>query len=105
MPSAISSRVRKLLQKIFGQPEASVQQDISAPQIGKAGEPLRVLAFAGGGLDTIMQLGVTHALLVFKGQAPDVVAGVSGGAIQAVALAEILQAGRTATRNGVKAGE
>jgi predicted acylesterase/phospholipase RssA len=55
---------------------------------------LRVFAFAGGALDTVIQLGITHALLVSKGKAPDVVAGVSAGAINAVALAEILQAGR-----------
>jgi predicted acylesterase/phospholipase RssA len=54
---------------------------------------VRALAFAGGGFDTIMQLGVAHALLVSKGGAPDYVVGVSAGAINAAALAEILQAG------------
>src|SRR5512138_2706695 len=56
---------------------------------------VRALAFAGGGFDTIMQLGVAHALLVSKGGAPDYVVGVSAGAINAAALAEILQAGGT----------
>ena len=40
-----------------------------------------------------MQLGLVHALLTIQGKAPDVVVGVSAGAINAVALAEILQAG------------
>lgn len=61
--------------------------------IGRHGEPIRALAFAGGGFDTAMQLGVTHALLVSRAQAPDVVVGISAGAVNAVALAEILKAG------------
>ena len=44
-----------------------------------------------------MQLGVTHALLVSRGAAPDYVVGVSAGAINAAALAEILQAGGPGT--------
>jgi len=40
-----------------------------------------------------MQLGVAHALLVCRGAAPDYAVGVSAGAINAAALAEILQAG------------
>ncbi|HSP15325.1 MAG TPA: patatin-like phospholipase family protein [Thermoanaerobaculia bacterium] len=54
---------------------------------------MRALAFGGGGFDTIMQLGVAHALLVTQGKAPDHVVGISAGAINAAALAEILQAG------------
>ncbi len=42
-----------------------------------------------------MQLGVAHALLVTRAQAPNAVVGVSAGAINAAALAEILQAGGT----------
>lgn len=53
----------------------------------------RALAFSGGGLDTVMQLGVAHALLVSRSAAPDYVVGISAGAINAAALAEILQAG------------
>jgi len=62
-------------------------------EIGKGEEPIRVLLFAGGGFDTALQLGVAHALLVSRGKAPDLVVGVSAGAINAAALAEILQAG------------
>lgn len=65
----------------------------SRSPIGRDGEPIRALAFAGGGFGTALQLGVTHALLVSRGQAPDVVVGISAGAVNAVALAEILQAG------------
>jgi predicted acylesterase/phospholipase RssA len=53
----------------------------------------RALAFSGGGLDTVMQLGVAHALLVSRSAAPDYVVGISIGAINAAAIAEVLQAG------------
>jgi predicted acylesterase/phospholipase RssA len=56
-------------------------------------EPLRALAFAGAGFDAVMQLGVIHALLASRAKAPDLVVGVSTGAINAAALAEVLQAG------------
>jgi predicted acylesterase/phospholipase RssA len=46
-----------------------------------------------------MQLGVAHALLVIRGEAPEYVAGISAGAINAAALAQILQAGGV-TGNG-----
>ncbi len=66
-----------------------------APRIlGRADAPIRVLNFAGGGFDTIMQLGVAHALLVIQGRAPDAIVGMSAGAIQAVAVAEVLQTGK-----------
>lgn len=54
---------------------------------------VRAFAFSTGGVDTVMQLGVAHALLVARAQAPEYVVGVSAGAINATALAEILQAG------------
>jgi predicted acylesterase/phospholipase RssA len=53
----------------------------------------RALLFAGGGVDTVMQLGVAHALLVNGGAPPDYIVGVSAGAVNAAAVAEILQAG------------
>ena len=71
-------------------------QSASMPRlspIGRPGKPIRVMAFAGGGFDTAMQLGVVHALLVSRARAPDVVIGCSAGAVSAVALAEVLQAG------------
>ncbi|HEV2296881.1 MAG TPA: patatin-like phospholipase family protein [Tepidisphaeraceae bacterium] len=51
------------------------------------------MAFAGGAFDAVMQLGVAHALLVSGGRTPDVIVGISVGAINAAAVAEILQAG------------
>ncbi|MGD8278964.1 MAG: patatin-like phospholipase family protein, partial [Gemmatimonadota bacterium] len=63
-------------------------------RIGREDERVRALAFAGGGFDAAMQLGVAHALLVGDCQAPDIVVGISAGAVNAAALAEILQAGR-----------
>jgi len=61
--------------------------------IGEPGQPIRAIAFAGGGFDTAMQLGVIHALLVARAKLADVVVGASAGAINAVAMAEVLQAG------------
>ena len=61
--------------------------------IGRDECAVRAINFAGGGFSTIMQLGVTHALMTIQGRAPDAVIGVSAGAIQAAALAEVLQAG------------
>lgn len=61
---------------------------------GAGGQRIRALTFGGGAFDTVMQLGVAHALLVRDGKAPDHVVGISAGAINAAALAEILQAGR-----------
>ena len=55
---------------------------------------IRALAFAGGAFDTIMQMGVVHSLLVSRGRAPDHVVGISAGAVNAAALAEILQEGK-----------
>jgi hypothetical protein len=52
-----------------------------------------------------MQLGVAHALLVSRARPPEIVAGVSAGAINAVALAEILQAQAAPTGPGVGAAE
>jgi predicted acylesterase/phospholipase RssA len=79
-----------------GDVEASIPEQGGAaaePKIGRKNQPIRVLTFSSGGVDTAMQLGVTHALLVMRAEAPDVVLGVSAGAVNAVALAEILQAG------------
>src|SRR5258708_617056 len=64
--------------------------------VGTAGEPVRALAFAGGVFDAAMQLGTVHALLVSGSAPPDMVVGISSGAINAVAVAEILQAGNAA---------
>jgi predicted acylesterase/phospholipase RssA len=60
--------------------------------IGTGDEPVRALAFGGGGFDTVMQLGVAHAMLVSDAQAPDVIVGISAGALSAAAVAEILKA-------------
>ncbi|MCE9519700.1 MAG: hypothetical protein K8R87_09130, partial [Verrucomicrobia bacterium] len=61
--------------------------------------PYRVISFPGAGLDTVMQMGVVHALLVTRRKAPDMAAGISVGAITATALGEVLlaDAGANAT--------
>src|ERR1700730_2798718 len=61
--------------------------------LGGEGKILRVYTFSGGGFDTSMQLGVVHALHTAGYDKPDLVTGVSAGAIAAVALAEVLGAG------------
>jgi predicted acylesterase/phospholipase RssA len=53
----------------------------------------RALLFVGGVRDAAMQLGVAHAMLVARSAPPDFVVGMSAGAVNAAAIAEILQAG------------
>jgi predicted acylesterase/phospholipase RssA len=65
----------------------------TVPQAAPLKRRRRALLFAGGGVDTAMQLGVAHALLVSGGAPPDYVMGVSAGAVNAAAVAEVLQAG------------
>jgi predicted acylesterase/phospholipase RssA len=62
-------------------------------------EIFRIFSFPGAGFDTVMQMGLVHALLVTRRKAPDMVAGISVGAITATALGEVLQssAGPNAT--------
>jgi predicted acylesterase/phospholipase RssA len=61
-----------------------------------ARRPYRVISFPGAGFDTVMQMGVVHALLVTRRKTPDMVGGVSVGAITATALGEVLQANAAA---------
>jgi predicted acylesterase/phospholipase RssA len=63
------------------------------PKVGQPGQPVRVVAFSGGAYDTMPQLGMVHALLASDAKLPEIVAGVSAGSINAVALAETLRAG------------
>jgi hypothetical protein len=51
-----------------------------------------VFSFPGAGFDTVMQMGVVHALLVTRRKPPEMVGGISVGAITAAALGEVLQA-------------
>jgi predicted acylesterase/phospholipase RssA len=65
----------------------------SDEEVGRVGKrPYRIFSFPGAGFDTVMQMGVVHAMLVTRRQAPDMVAGISVGAITATALGEVLQA-------------
>ena len=54
--------------------------------------PYRVISFPGAGFDTVMQMGVVHALLVTRRNAPDMVAGIQVGAITASVLGEVFKA-------------
>lgn len=71
--------------------------------IGRAGEPIRVFSFASGGFNTAMHLGVTHAFMIARARPPDVVAGVSAGAIHATVMAEVLKAGEHLTDEHTRA--
>ena len=51
-----------------------------------------MVSFPGAGLDTVLQMGVIHALLLTRRKAPDMVAGISVGAITAAALGEVFHA-------------
>lgn len=84
-----------LLQKagIAASPEFEPKDSEVEPELGRPDQPVRVLAFSAGAYDTVIQLGVVHALLVGRFRAPDMVVGVSVGAVNAVALAEVMQAG------------
>jgi predicted acylesterase/phospholipase RssA len=66
--------------------------DANTEPIGSAGQVVRVLTFGGGGFDTVVQLGATHAFVVSDAAPPDVVIGISVGAVQAAAMAEVLKA-------------
>lgn len=71
-------------------------------EIGGPEQVVRALHLSSGGFDTIMHLGVAHALWVIQGRAPDAIVGVSAGAIQGVAIAEVLQASETGERDFVR---
>lgn len=66
--------------------------------IGRTGDHIRAINFSSGAFDTLMHLGVIHALVVIHGRAPDIVTGLSAGAVHAAALAEVLQAGEESER-------
>jgi predicted acylesterase/phospholipase RssA len=68
------------------------------PVIGGPGRVVRALHLGSGGFDTIMHLGVAHALCVIQGRAPDVVVGISAGAIHAAAIAEVIQSSEDGER-------
>lgn len=75
-------------------PESTPQERSSArgtDQQDTAGKDIFALAFRGGALDTVVDLGVIHALLVSRREPPHVVVGSSTGAISAAALAEVFQ--------------
>ena len=67
-------------------------------KVGKPGEAIRAINFSAGAFDTVMHLGVIHALTVLQAKAPHAVVGLSVGALNAVALAEVLQAGEDAEK-------
>lgn len=62
----------------------------SVYEVPREGEPeLFALSFGSGAFDAMVQLGVIHALLVARRRPPNVVLGLSAGAINAVALGEV----------------
>ena len=57
-----------------------------AGHIGSEDATVRVLAFGAGGFDTVVQMGVAHALIVSEAATPDVLVGISAGAVNAAAV-------------------
>lgn len=92
--SHVSVRVAdaRPVQAISVPPAAASIEEPDERVIGKAGSPVLAMTFGAGVFDATAQVGVTHALLVSRGRAPDVVTGISSGAVHAAALAEVLQA-------------
>ena len=80
--------MREVAYSLQAQGAGKAQESITKDQ---AKDEIFALAFRGGGLDTVVDLGVIHALLVSRRQPPHVVVGSSTGAISAAALAEIFQ--------------
>lgn len=71
---------------------ADLGQTASDPEIEvpRRGETdVFALSFGPGAFDTMVQLGVIHALLVSRRRPPNVVLGLSAGAANAVALGEV----------------
>lgn len=61
--------------------------------IGDKGSTVDVYALRGGtGIDSVFQLGVAHAHIVGNLETPQLIVGLSTGAVHAAAIAEILQA-------------
>ncbi len=87
-----------------GDGERASEEPSPRKTIGHPGEEVLALAFGGGGFDTAMQLGVVHALVVSESRPPHAVVGISAGAIHAVALADVLQAGADAEDREKKLG-
>lgn len=79
-------------------PDESTEAPAEESVIGGPGRVVRALHLGSGGFDTIMHLGVAHALCVIQGRAPDVVVGISAGAIHAAAIAEIIQSSEDGER-------
>ncbi len=67
------------------------ERDDALPLIGEPGQPIEAFAFRGGGFNTVMALGVVHALLLLgRKDPPHIVSGISAGAVAAAAMADIL---------------
>lgn len=62
-------------------------------------QPFRVFSFPGAGFDTVLHMGLVHALLVTRRRAPDMVAGLSVGAITATILGDVLTTGSGSGRS------
>jgi predicted acylesterase/phospholipase RssA len=78
------------MSKANSQPGVKEADTGQTKDIGRADTTLRVFAFASGGFDAVMQLGTIHALMI-SGESADIALGISAGAINAVALGEILK--------------
>lgn len=73
--------------------ECTTCDDSEIRRIGEPGASVDVYAFRGGaGIDSVFQLGVAHAHIVADLPRPQLLVGISTGAVHAAATAEVLQA-------------
>src|SRR5258706_3525010 len=72
---------------------ANTQTSNNQRFLGGPGVDVDVIAFRGGAFDTAMYLGVIQAWLLLNRPPPALATGVSTGAVAAVALADVYQAG------------
>jgi len=75
------------------------------PVVAECQQPFRVLSFPGAGFDTVLQMGLVHAFLVTRRRTPDMVAGLSVGAITATVLGDVLTTEPGSGKSGKKGEE
>lgn len=104
---SVNALIKWLVQFLGQQKPRPVTAEPKVPQtaVDGTGRTIRAIAFAGGGFDTANQLGLIHALVVGRCQPPDLVAGISAGAVNAVTLAEVMHAGNPAVHEPDRAAQ
>jgi predicted acylesterase/phospholipase RssA len=90
MANAEATNLKKRIMGWFMNRQPAAAPEPPPPvKLGKDGT-LQVLSFSSGEFDGIMYLGLIHAML-FSKRKPDIIAGISSGAVAAVMAAEVFQ--------------